>query len=280
MKPYIEFPYLGIKLFIDRVAFEIAGIPLYWYGIIIALGLVLGVCFSTHIAKNKGLDSDNIIDVVLIGIPVCVVCARLYYVIFEWDNYKNNVLEILNIRNGGIAIYGAIIGALITGLLYCKYKKVKFLKLADSASFGLLTGQIIGRWGNFFNQEAYGGNTTLPWGMSGSGIVDDLYRMKQNGIDVNPELPVHPTFLYESLWNVLVLAIVYLIYKKWHKFDGAEFFAYISLYGLGRFFIEGMRTDSLMILNFRVSQIVAVVCFVFGFAMFLYLFRQNLKKSI
>lgn len=270
MKPYVEFPYLNLKLNIDRVAFSIFGIDIYWYGLIIATGLILGALLASKIAQKKGLKSDNILDVVIIGLPVCVICARLYYVAFEWEKYSGNIAEIFNIRNGGIAIYGAIIGGFVTGAVYCKVKKISFLKLADAASFGLLTGQIIGRWGNFFNQEAYGSNTALPWGMTGSRIISDLQKMQANGIDINPEIPVHPTFLYESLWNLCVLGVIYYIFKNKHKFDGIEFFTYISLYGVGRFFIEGLRTDSLMFMGLRVSQIVALVCFAFGFGMIIY----------
>ncbi len=280
MKSYVEFPYLNLKFNIDRVAFSAFGIDIYWYGIIIAAGLVLGALFAAKIAQKKGLTSDNILDVVLIGLPVCVICARLYYVVFEWDSYNGNIAQIFNIRNGGIAIYGAIIGGIITGAVYCKIKKISFLKLADSASFGLLTGQIIGRWGNFFNQEAYGGNTTLPWGMTGSGIIKDLQKMSNSGININPEIPVHPTFLYESLWNLCVLGVVYYIFCKKHKFDGAEFFAYIALYGTGRFFIEGLRTDSLMFMGLRVSQIVAILCIIAGVCMIVYCNKHKNIKNL
>lgn len=279
MKPYIEFPYLGLKFNIDRVAFEIFGISVYWYGIIIALGVILGVLFASHIAKKNNLTSDNIIDVVIFGLPVCVVFARLYYVIFQWDQYKDNLMEIINIRNGGIAIYGAIIGGVITGMVYCKVKKIKLMQLGDAAAFGLLTGQIIGRWGNFFNQEAFGTNTTLPWGMTGSGIISELNFLKNSGINVDPSLPVHPTFLYESLWNVGVLLVIYYLFNKKHKFDGIVFYSYIALYGLGRFFIEGLRTDSLMLMGLRVSQLVGLLCFVIGLVVIIFnLYNQKNKK--
>ena len=260
MNSYIQFPALGINLNIDRVAFSIGGMAVYWYGIIIGIGLLLGTYVAQRISRTKKLPNDTIFDIVLFGLPVSVVCARLYYVIFEWDYYGNNLGEIFNIRNGGIAIYGCIIGGIATALVYCKVKKVNFLKVADSASFGLVIGQIIGRWGNFFNQEAFGGNTTLPWGMTGSGIVKSLEQMQRQGMAVSAELPVHPTFLYESLWNVGVLGMMWYILKKKHKFDGMEFCTYIGLYGLGRFWIEGLRTDSLMIGSLRISQIVALIC--------------------
>lgn len=277
MKPYIEFPYLGLKFNIDRVAFELFGIPVYWYGIIIALGVILGVLFACYIAKKNNLTSDNIIDVVLYGLPVCVIFARIYYVIFQWDSYKGDILEIINIRNGGIAIYGAIIGGILTGYVYCKVKKIKLMQLGDAAAFGLLTGQIIGRWGNFFNQEAFGTNTVLPWGMTGSQIIKELEYLKNTGINVDPTLPVHPTFLYESLWNFCVLILLYIIFTKYHKFDGIVFYSYIVLYGVGRFFIEGLRTDSLMFLDFRVSQIVAILCVLAGLS--LILFNLYIKKT-
>lgn len=280
MDSYIQFPNLGINLNIDRVALRIGGMPIYWYGIIIGIGLLLGTFFANSVAKSKNLPKDSILDIVLFALPVSVICARLYYVIFEWEYYGEHLNQIFNIRNGGIAIYGCIIGGIATGWVYCRVKKISFLQAADSASFGLITGQIIGRWGNFFNQEAFGGNTNLPWGMTGSGITDKLEEMAQAGMDVSAELPVHPTFLYESLWNVVVLALMWYVLKKKHKFDGAEFCTYLALYGFGRFWIEGLRTDSLMLGNFRVSQLVAAGCVILGTALAVYISNMTKKAKI
>ena len=277
MNSYIQFPHLGIKLNIDRVAVNIGGVPVYWYGIIIGIGLLLGTCLATAVSRKKKLPKDCILDIVLFGLPVAVICARLYYVIFEWNYYSCHLVEIFNIRNGGIAIYGGIIGGVITALVYCKVKKISFANVADSASFGLLTGQIIGRWGNFFNQEAFGSNTDLPWGMTGSAIIEKLERMQNQGIDVVPGMPVHPTFLYESLWNLGVLLIVWYLFEKKHKFDGVEFCTYISLYGLGRLWIEGLRTDSLMLGGLRISQLVGLLCVLVGASVIVY--RVFLRKN-
>ena len=261
---------MGIKLNIDRVAVYIGSVPVYWYGIIIGIGVLLGTCLATAVSRKKQLPKDTILDIVLFGLPVAVICARLYYVIFEWDYYSRHLGEIFNIRNGGIAIYGGIIGGVITAIVYCRVKKISFAKVADSASFGLLTGQIIGRWGNFFNQEAFGGNTNLPWGMTGSTIAEKLDKLQQQGIAVSPDLPVHPTFLYESLWNLGVLLVVWYVFAKKHKFDGMEFCTYISLYGLGRLWIEGLRTDSLMLGGVRISQLVALMCVLAGASVIVY----------
>ncbi|MBQ7901886.1 MAG: prolipoprotein diacylglyceryl transferase [Clostridia bacterium] len=275
MKSFIEFPYMGLKFNLDRVAFYIGGAPVYWYGIIIGIGVLLGSWAASAVAQKKQLPKDTVLDVVLFGLPVSVICARLYYVIFEWEYYSRNLSDVFNIRNGGIAIYGAIIGGFITALVYCKVKKVNFPKLLDCASFGLLIGQIIGRWGNFTNQEAFGGNTTLPWAMTGSEIAEKLERMEQQGVAVSSKLPVHPTFLYESLWNIAVLAVIWFVFRKKHKFDGMEFCTYIALYGLGRFWIEGLRTDSLMLGPVRISQLVALLCVAVGVVLIVY----NIKKK-
>lgn len=264
MNPYIEFPKLGLKFNIDRVAFAIGNKEVYWYGIIIAFGLVLAIVVGLPLAKRKNVTSDNIFDIVLWGLPSAVICARLYYVIFQFDQYKNNLSAVFEIWNGGIAIYGAVIGAVISTYIYCRAKKLDFLVVADFGSIGLIIGQIVGRWGNFVNQEAFGANTNLPWGMTGSEIISELEYMKSLGMAVDPAMPVHPTFLYESLWNLCVLGILFLIYFKMHKFNGQVFLSYLTLYGLGRFWIEGLRTDSLYWGSFRVSQVLALVCVIVG----------------
>ncbi len=241
---YIAFPKLNLEFNINPVAFTIGGLSVRWYGIIIAVALVLGALFCVRLAKKEGFDPDIITDIVLVGAPVGIICARLYYVLFNWEQYKGDLLSVFAIWNGGIAIYGAIIGAVVSALVYLKMKKLNVLKVFDICIFGLLIGQIIGRWGNFVNAEAYGSMTELPWGM----------------VVKNPQstFMVHPTFLYESLWN-LVGFIWLLIYRKHKKIDGEIFLLYIAWYGIGRCFIEGLRADSLMFLGTRVSQLVAVL---------------------
>lgn len=264
MDSYIEFPGLGLKFAIDRVAFDIGNKPVYWYGIIIAMGLLLGIFVAVMMGKKRNISSDTVFDIVLWGLPSAVICARIYYVVFEFEQYKDNFADVFKIWNGGIAIYGAVIGAVLSTYIYCKAKKLDFLEMVDVCCMGLITGQIIGRWGNFTNQEAFGSNTSLPWGMTGSDIIKKLEQLRESGIDVVPDMPVHPTFLYESLWNLLVLGILIFVFLKLYRFKGQIFFSYISLYGLGRFFIEGLRTDSLYMGVFRVSQLVAIGCVVAG----------------
>lgn len=275
----VFFPGLGIEVTVDRVAFNLFGVPIYWYGVIIAFGLIMGIVTASFAARKLGEKSDITLDLVLVCAPVSVVFARLYYVFFRWDSYKDNLVDIFNIRSGGIAIYGAVIGAVIVAYVYAKVKKKNPLLVFDVGAVGLITGQMIGRWGNFVNQEAFGSNTELPWGMTSKTVSDYLETLKQSGINVNPEIPVHPTFLYESLWSLAVLVILFVIVYKFYRYNGQVFFAYASLYGLGRFWIEGLRTDSLMIGEFRVSQLVALLSFVvFGFLYF-YFCSKNRKKQ-
>lgn len=252
---FIEFPGLwGLRFNIGRVAFSVFNIPIYWYGIIIAFGFLLAVMLGMKDSKKFGLDPDTIIDLVLFATPVAIIAARLYYVIFSWEMFKDNPVDILNTRKGGLAIYGAIIGALIVAYIFAKKRKIGVLKLFDFGSAYLALAQGIGRWGNFINQEAYGTPTTLPWGMTGSSIGNT---------------PVHPTFLYESLWNIAIF-IFLLWFRKRKKLDGEVFFLYMILYGTGRFWIEGLRTDSLMLGSLRISQVLSflfVVAFAIAFVM-------------
>ena len=275
----ISFPRLGIDLVLDRVAFSIFGFPVYWYGIIIALGFAMGICLASVVAKKLGEDKDIVLDIALICAPVSIVFARLYYCIFKWEDYAYNPLSVFDIRSGGIAIYGAIIGAVIAALVFCKVKKKNTLQIFDIGAVGLVTGQMIGRWGNFVNQEAFGSNTSLPWGMTGTRIREYLADLKAQGYAVFPDQPVHPTFLYESLWSLATLVLLFVIIYKCYRYNGQVFFAYTSLYGLGRFWIEGLRTDSLMLGNIRISQLVAIICFlVFAILYFLFLKKQNYNK--
>ncbi len=270
---YIAFPKLGINLNIDNVAFTIGDKEIYWYGIIIAFGFLLAVLTALYLAKKYGMSSDTVIDIVIFAAPTAIVCARLYYVIFEWDYYGTHPEDIIKIWNGGLAIYGAIISAVAVAVIYCKIKKQNIALFCDIGAVSLLIGQSIGRWGNFVNQEAFGDNTTLPWGMTGNAIISELKDMAASGMNVNPEMPVHPTFLYESLWNFVFIIVFLMLFRK-RKFDGQIFLSYLMSYGLGRFFIEALRTDSLYAGSIKVSQLVAFVCFALGLTLMIY----NLKK--
>ena len=241
MEHAISFPGLGIAFDLNRVAFTVFGKPIYWYGIIICIGFLLGAMYLNARAKQFGYTSDNLIDCLLICVPAGIVCARIYFVAFEWDYYKNHLSEIINIRNGGIAVYGSVIGILIGLFAYSRFKKISFTGLSDTAARGWLIGQCIGRWGNFVNAEAHGGPTNLPWGMSIDGAA-----------------PVHPTFFYESFWNLLGFIVLHF-YSKKRKFSGEIALLYVMWYGLGRAWIEGLRTDSLYLGDLRVSQVLAIV---------------------
>lgn len=254
----IAFPGLGIEAFNIVKYFEVFGFRIHWYGVIIAAGILLGFLYTAKEGKKRSIDQDTLLDIVLYGLPSAIISARIYYVIFEFDQYKNNLLDVFKIWEGGIAIYGAVIGACISTLVYCKVKNISFTKIFDTCSFGLLIGQIIGRWGNFINVEAYGRETNLPWRML---IVDQ-------------SIAVHPTFLYESLWNIGVFLFL-RNYSKKQKFEGELFLIYLVGYGLGRLWIEGLRTDSLFLGPFRISQIVAFLCVAIG----LYFVVKNRKKQ-
>ncbi|MDO4269840.1 MAG: prolipoprotein diacylglyceryl transferase [Eubacteriales bacterium] len=241
MEHAISFPALGLNFDINRVACTVFGKNIYWYGIIICLGFVLGALYLNARVKKFGFTSDHLIDCMILCVPAGIVCARIFYVAFEWGYYKNHLTEIIAVWNGGIAIYGAVIGVLLALWGYAKYKKLSFAGLCDMAALGLLIGQCVGRWGNFVNAEAHGGATGLPWGMA----ID--------GAD-----PVHPTFLYESVWNLVGFIILHF-YSKKRKFKGEIALLYVAWYGLGRAWIEGLRTDSLYLGSLRVSQVLAVV---------------------
>lgn len=259
----IAFPGLSLGPFEIYESFKFFGLNIHFYGVIIALGILVAYLFCYRMAKKYDLEQENLLDVILIGLPAAIICARLYYVIFQWEHYKGDFLSIFKIWEGGLAIYGGIIGALISTYIYCRIKKIKMTKVLDTCSFGLLIGQMIGRWGNFVNAEAYGAETTLPWRME----LCDLGKS------------VHPTFLYESLWNFGIFLIFVFIYQKHQKFSGEMFLAYIAGYGLGRFWIEALRTDSLFLGPLKVSQILALICVLCGVGFIIY-FRNKAKKSL
>ena len=249
----VTFPGLGgLEIQLNRVAFYLGSLPVYWYGVIIAAGFVLAVLYCSHISKRFGIKSDDLIDALFFAVPLAIVGARLYYIIFYLDLFRTedgglDFWEMIRTRDGGLAIYGGVIAAVITCFVVCRVKKISFPAFADVGAYGLLIGQCIGRWGNFVNIEAYGGPTDLPWRMGVYEFVDGAYRYVE----------VHPTFLYESLWNLIGFLLLVLAAKKWRKFDGQIFLSYVAWYGIGRGFIEGLRTDSLYFFHtgIRVSQV-------------------------
>ncbi len=258
----IAFPGLGIDaVTVKSEAFSVFGISIAWYGLIIAFGMILAIIFGLSQMKKFGINPDRATDVIIFGIIGGVVGARAYYVLMNWDYYSQDIKTVFQTRNGGLAIYGGIIGALVTGLIVCRVRRVKILPMFDVTSMGFLIGQGIGRWGNFFNHEAFGSNTDLPWGMTSGRIQEWIMENAEFGsvnASLTPERAVHPCFLYESLWCLLGFVVLFLVSKK-RKFDGQIFLTYILWYGAGRSVIEGLRTDSLMVGNIRISQLLAVL---------------------
>lgn len=268
----VTFPNFGIDININPIAFSIGSIQVHWYAIIIVVGLLLAMLYCFKRAKLFGVDMDRLIDVVIGGLIGGIIGARLYYVAFAWENYVEEPWRIFYVWEGGLAIYGGLIGALLVGWLVAHWRHLNFRPVLDIAGLGFLIGQGIGRWGNFVNVEAFGGNTDLPWGMSGTVITNYLTshqtELEQIGMTIDPSMPVHPTFLYESLWCLLGFVILHF-YSKRRKFDGEVFLLYSAWYGLGRFVIEGLRTDSLMIGYIRISQLLAGIIVVVSLAIWL-----------
>ena len=261
----INFPNLGIYLENVGKTVSVFGFEIAYYGMIIGLSVVAGILMASHIAKKTNQNPDIYYDLAIYAVIFSVIGARLYYVIFSWEYYKDDLLSIFNLREGGLAIYGAVIAAVITVAVFCKIKKLSFGVLVDTAVPGLVLGQLMGRWGNFFNREAFGEYTDslfamqLPLDAVRSSDVTDMMRSNIQVIDEISYIQVHPTFLYESLWNVGVL-LVLLWWRKYKKFDGEILLMYLFGYGVGRFWIEGLRTDQLLIPNtgIAVSQVVAL----------------------
>lgn len=254
----VSFPGFGMAFHVKEIAFRVFGWPIHWYGVIIALAFLIGVLFCTHRAPRYGIEEDDIMDLLLYAVPLCIVGARLYYVIFYLDLYRNpdgslNFARMIRIWDGGGAIYGSILMAILVLFLFCRHRHISFWAFADLGSFGVLIGQIMGRWGNFVNVEAYGGPTDLPWRMGIYDTVDGVYQYME----------VHPTFLYESLWNLAGFLLLALLVERIRKFDGEIFLGYMAWYGLGRSWIEGLRTDSLYFFStgLRVSQVLAIGIF-------------------
>lgn len=284
----IVFPHLGIRISTLPKSIAIGSFSIAFYGIIIACGMVAGLLLARWQAKRTGQDPEIYMDFAIWGILFSIMGARLYYVIFSWDSYKNNLWQIFNIRGGGMAIYGSVIAAVITAIIFCRRRKYKFSLFADTAVVGLILGQIIGRYGNFMNREAFGEYTDSLFAMrlkvsevSASNVTERMneHLLTENGISY---IQVHPTFLYESLWNVAIL-IIMLLYTKHKKFDGEIFLIYLVGYGIGRAWIEGLRTDQLQIgfTGIAVSQVLSAVLAVGGIGYWIYrvFFSGRAKKE-
>ena len=284
----VSFPGLGLELTLNRVALTLFGKDIYWYGVIIACGFLLAVVYCYRKASFFGVDGEKLMDMLFFAVPLSIIGARAYYVIFYRSLFLNSDGAFdwgraVAVWDGGLAIYGGIIMAVVTVAVYCKVRRQSFWNYADVGCFGLLIGQAVGRWGNFFNVEAYGGLTTLPWRMCSVSIADDLMNkgllesqeMYQSILDGT--VGVHPTFLYESLWNVLGFVLLVLLARKGRKFDGQIFLSYVVWYGVGRAVIEGMRTDSLYFFGtgLRTSQMVGIISAVVAVVIMVVQFKRG-----
>lgn len=256
---------------IDPIAIAIGPLKIHWYGIIMGLAFFLGTYLARYNSKRSGIDPDHVLNMVVLIIPAAIVCARLYYVVFEWEQYKDNPLDMFAVWEGGLAIHGGLIGGFLAGAWYIRKHKLPFLRLADIFMPSVILGQAIGRWGNFINQEAHGDVATPEF-------------MAQFPAFIREQMFIggqyyHPTFLYESLWNLFVFAILMFMLYRFKKFDGQVLFSYLILYSIGRFFIEGMRTDSLLIADtLRVAQLVSLCLIAVGVVLMLVFARKN-KQS-
>ncbi len=262
---HVEFPGLGWSFDIKTTVFSIGSFQVKWYGLLIAVGFLLAVVYAMLMCKKMNINRSRLLDTVIVGLIAGIIGARLYYVIFyPGDKFLKDPISIFYIHEGGIGIYGGIIGALLIGAIFAKFRKLNVYATLDIAVLGFLIGQAIGRWGNFVNQEAFGGPTSMPWGM-----------ISENTLAISPD-PVHPCFFYESLWCVLGFILLHIFTTKFRRYDGQTFLLYIIWYGTGRFFIEATRTDSLYVpfLPIKISQLVAVVSVLVGIAL-LIVFRNR-----
>lgn len=279
----IAFPNLGIEIEHLSKTFSIFNFSIAYYGVIIGIGIIAGIYMAVREAKLTGQNVDDYYDFALYAVIFSIIGARIYYVIFEWDQYKDNLLSIFNLRAGGLAIYGAVIAAVLTLVVYAKRKKLSMGLMMDTGCLGLILGQIIGRWGNFVNREAFGGYTDGLLAMQikraevYSGYITTQIAENIKVVNGVEYIQVHPTFLYESLWNIGVL-IVLMLYRRHKKFDGEVFCFYLIGYGLGRAWIEGLRTDQLMLGNFAVSQVLSMFLVIVVTA-FVVVYRRKLDKK-
>ena len=248
----------------SRVAFSIFGLDIMWYGVLMASAMILCVFLALKEGKRVKISEDDILNLAIIAIPCGLLGARLYYVIFNWSWYSKHMSEILNFRGGGMAIHGALIGGILAGFIYTKIKKINFFKMADTVMIGIPLGQAIGRWGNFINVEAYGTKTNLPWRM---GIYE-----------AGKYIEVHPTFLYESIWDLGIFIFLWF-FRKHKKYEGQLAIYYLILYSLGRFFIEGLRTDSLMIGPLRMAQVISITTIIVCLILHKILSKKNKKRG-
>ncbi|MGN0399883.1 MAG: prolipoprotein diacylglyceryl transferase [Blautia sp.] len=262
----IRFPHLGIHLHHVGKTITVFGFDIAYYGIVIAIAMIVGISIAMREAKRTGQNPDTYLDMLMITMVTSVIGARIYYVAFSWENYKDNLVQIFNTRNGGLAIYGGIIAGIITVYVFVRIKKMNFPQVADTVCMGLIAGQIIGRWGNFFNREAFGGYTDnlLAMQLPVSAVRQNEitaamweHLVETGGVEY---IQVHPTFLYEGLWNCVVLLFLFW-YRDRKKFQGELFLCYLTGYGMGRFWIEGLRTDQLLIpgIGLPVSQVLSAV---------------------
>lgn len=274
----ISFPHLGIYLENVPKSFSVFGFPVALYGLIIGIGVICGVLMAVHIAKLEKMNPDIIWDFAIYAVIFSVIGARIYYVVFSWDMYKNNLLSIFNTRQGGLAIYGAVLASFATLFVYCRIKKLSPYQIGDCGVYGLVLGQIIGRWGNFFNREAFGSFTDSLFAMRlpiDAVRAKDIAQSHWDGMvtcGAGNYIQVHPTFLYEGVWN-LCLLIAMLFYHKHKKYHGQMCLIYLGGYGIGRFLIEGLRTDQLLFphTQIAVSQMLGMILFVSAVALNAYI---------
>lgn len=272
MEQTFFFPGLGLEFTIDRVAFSPFGFNIYWYGVIIAAGFLLAVTYCYRISPKFGVEQEKLLDMLFFAVPLAIVGARAYYVLFDLPEFRtpDGSLDwgaVVRIHDGGIAIYGGVIAAVITVAVYCRVRRIRMWNLLDVGAYGLLIGQAVGRWGNFVNVEVFGRVTDVPWRMSGQPIANWLWSnghisdMATYDAILDGTLGVHPTFFYESAWNVLGLVLLILAAKRWRKCDGQIFLSYVAWYGIGRAIIEGIRTDTLFFFStqIKVSQLLGVL---------------------
>lgn len=250
----------------SKIAFSVFGIDVMWYGVIISIGVVLGTVIAMFEAKRVGYDQDIITDMLLWTLPAAILGARIYYVVFEWGYFKVHPAEILAIRNGGLAIHGGIIAAFIVGYIFVKRRKLSFLKLADIVAPSLILGQAIGRWGNFFNKEAHGGIVSLDF-------ISHFPKFIQNQMNIGG-VYYHPTFLYESIWDFIVFIILFSLRKR-KKYNGELIGFYLVLYSVGRFFVEGLRTDSLMLGPLRIAQVISLLLIAAGITLIAFISKSK-----
>ncbi|KMZ55882.1 prolipoprotein diacylglyceryl transferase [Dorea sp. D27] len=277
MHKTIDFPNIGIHLKSVGDHITVFGFDITFYGMLIGLGILAGIFIAAAEAKRSGQNSEDYFDLAIYAVIFSIIGARIYYVIFSWDMYKDDLLSIFNTRQGGLAIYGGVIAAVITVIIYARIKKMSAPLIFDTAGLGLVAGQMIGRWGNFFNREAFGEYTNnlfamkLPVDAVRGSDITELMRKHMEQVDGVSYIQVHPTFLYESLWCLMVLVIM-LIYRKYKKFDGEVFLVYMLGYGIGRAWIEGLRTDQLLLpgVGWPVSQILAGIIAVVSLGLIIY----------